>query len=163
MVLKDAWMRDAFRHVLLDLLLRARLAVCCSSRRVGALRVAIYATLPTWALSLIAALRGPCASCVGARRPRTGGLCAAMAAVAAEVHQSLDGHRHLAAQVTLDGEARHAFANPVEFGVGQILILREPFTPAAVRSFRARSRCRKSPSARFRMLVVGDVDACTRA
>src|SRR6266498_4128091 len=44
-------------------------------------------------------------------------LAMANAAIAAEVHQPLDAHRHLAAQVALDGELLHLLAQLVHFGV----------------------------------------------
>src|SRR5436189_4737038 len=46
------------------------------------------------------------------------------AAIAAEVHQSLDAHRHLAAQVALDGELADVLAQLVHLRIGQVLDLR---------------------------------------
>jgi hypothetical protein len=45
----------------------------------------------------------------------------AYAAVATEVHQPLDAHRHFAPQIALDRELGHVIAQPVHLGVGQIL------------------------------------------
>ena len=47
----------------------------------------------------------------------------AEAAVAADVHQTLDVHRGFAAQVTLDGVERDLVADLLEIGVRQILDL----------------------------------------
>src|SRR5512138_2487274 len=46
------------------------------------------------------------------------------AAVATEVHQTLDVHGDFTAQVALDRELGHAFAQALHLGVGQILDLR---------------------------------------
>src|SRR6185503_16283695 len=56
---------------------------------------------------------------VGARAlaARRQALAVTRAAVAVQVDQALDRHLHLAAQVALDGEARHALADAVELGV----------------------------------------------
>src|SRR5690606_27249218 len=47
----------------------------------------------------------------------------AQAAIAAEVHQPLDVHRHLAAQIALDGEPADLGTNLLHLGVGQVLHL----------------------------------------
>src|SRR4030095_11509983 len=74
-LLKDAWMCAMPSDTFFLTFLRARAeAVCCSSWRVGAFRLAIYAAFPACTLSLIAALRGPLRvrALVRVRWPRTG-------------------------------------------------------------------------------------------
>src|ERR1700760_684236 len=44
-------------------------------------------------------------------------------AIAAEIHQTLDVHGHLAPQVTLDGEFRHLRAQGCDFRLRQVLDL----------------------------------------
>src|SRR6476646_214727 len=51
-------------------------------------------------------------------------LAMADPAIAAEVHQSLDAHRHLAAQIAFDGEFADVLAQLVHLRIGQILDLR---------------------------------------
>src|SRR5512139_1538729 len=46
------------------------------------------------------------------------------AAIAAEVHQTLDVHGDFTAQVALYRELSHAFTQTLDFGLGQILDLR---------------------------------------
>jgi hypothetical protein len=86
----------------------------------------------------------------------------AMAAVAAEVHQALDRHRHLAAQIAFDRKALHVFAQPVELGVGQVLDLAR-----GLHAGRGADRLRTgAPDAENRgqrdlgVLVVRNVDPC---
>src|SRR5204863_36290 len=45
------------------------------------------------------------------------------AAVAAQVHEALDRHRHFPAQIAFDGELLHVLAQAVEIRVGEILDL----------------------------------------
>src|SRR5262245_1318427 len=74
-LLNDAWMCAMPSATFFLTFLRARAeAVCCSSWRVGAFLLAIYATFPAGTLSLIAALRGPLRvrALVRVRCPRTG-------------------------------------------------------------------------------------------
>jgi len=47
----------------------------------------------------------------------------AMAAIATEIHQPLDRHRHFAPQIAFYREFLDVFANPIEFRIGQILDL----------------------------------------
>src|SRR5664279_533354 len=60
---------------------------------------------------------------VGARALTTHGQTLAMpqAAIAAEVHQPLDAHRHLAAQIAFDGVTANQLAQLVHLRVGQVL------------------------------------------
>jgi len=86
----------------------------------------------------------------------------AKAAIAAEVHQPLDRHRHLAAKITFHREALHTLAQPVELGVVQVLDL--------ARTLHARGGtdrlCSRPADAidggqrDLGVLVVRDVDAC---
>src|SRR6476646_1766507 len=71
---------------------------------------------------LLRALAGPG---VGTRSLAANRQAAAMpnAAVAAEIHQPLDAHRHLAAQVAFDGELADVLAQLVHLRVGQVLDL----------------------------------------
>jgi hypothetical protein len=72
-------------------------------------------------------------------------LLVAHAAVAAQVHQALDVHRRLAAQVALDRELADLLAQLVHLGVGEVLDLGACLTPAASQmSARASGRCRRS-------------------
>src|SRR3954469_19795188 len=75
-LLNDAWMWAMPSATFFFTFLRARAeAVCCSSWRVGAFRLAMsYAAFPAWMLSLIAALRGPLRvlALVRVRWPRAG-------------------------------------------------------------------------------------------
>src|SRR5437899_3987351 len=74
-LLNEAWMWAMPSATFFFTFLRARAeAVCCNSWRVGAFRLAIYATFPAGTLSLIAALRGPLRvlALVRVRWPRTG-------------------------------------------------------------------------------------------
>jgi len=111
--------------------------------------------LPAGAFILIAALRGPL-------RVRALGGAVARAAVAAQVDQALDGHLHLAAQVALDREARHAIADALHLGVGEVLDLARPHDPGGLAD-RQRARAADAIDRGQRdagVLVVGDVDAC---
>src|SRR5204862_4172948 len=63
---------------------------------------------------------------IGARALTAHGqaLLVAHAPVATEVHEPLDVHRRLAAQVPLDGELGNLLAQPVHLRVGEVLDLR---------------------------------------
>ena len=83
------------------------------------------------------------------------------ATVAADVHQALDVHRGLAAQVTFDGELSDLIADLLEVRVGQVLHLLgigDPRRFADLASARA-ADAEDRGQADFRMLVRGDVDA----
>src|SRR4029077_13724015 len=89
-------------------------------------------------------------------------LAVARAAVAAEVDQALDRHLHLAAQVALDGEARHTLADALELGVGEVLDLairlhvRRGADRLRARGTDAEDRRQRD----LRVLLVRNVDAC---
>jgi uncharacterized metal-binding protein len=103
---------------------------------------------PRWSSSVLAfgnagLARALAGAGVGAGALAAHGQAAAMAhaAVAAEVHQALDRHRHLAAQVALDGDAADLVADALELGVGQVLdLLRVRRRRPRRRSARARVR-----------------------
>src|SRR5690554_246775 len=47
----------------------------------------------------------------------------AEAAIAAQVHQALDVHRHFAAKITFDQEATDSFTQPFHIGFGKVFHL----------------------------------------
>jgi hypothetical protein len=89
-------------------------------------------------------------------------LAMARAAVATQVNQALDGHLHLAAQVTFDRQARDALAQPVHLGIRQVLDLAVRLDAGAdADRLRARAADAVDRSQRDAgVLVVRDVDAC---
>src|SRR5688572_12911013 len=169
-LLKDAWMCAIPSDTFFLTFLRARAeAVCWSSWRVGALRLAI-AYIPLRCLAglniefdgcLTRAFARPGVS-AGALTPRGKSLAMARAAVAAEVDQALDRHLHLAAQVALDGELLHVLAQAVELGVGQILDLaRALHAGGGADRLRARATDAEDRGQRdLGVLVIRDVDTC---
>src|SRR5512146_2983511 len=89
-------------------------------------------------------------------------LAVAHAPVTAEVHQPLDAHRHLAAEVALDGELADVLAQLVHLRVGQVLDLRAR-RHAGGDADRLRARPADAVDRRQRdlgVLVVRNVDAC---
>src|SRR5207237_9756055 len=119
--------RDALGHVLLNLLARAGcrgllqfLARRCVSASHGLCGLScLYVEFDR---CLARALAGASvrARALPAHRQS---LAMAHAAVAAEVHETLDRHRDLTAQIALDGEAGDALADAVKLGVGEVLDL----------------------------------------
>src|SRR5690606_3663610 len=100
---------------------------------------------------------------VGARALAAHGQPPAMpvAAVAAEIHQPLDRHRHLATQVALDREAPDLVAQPLELGVVQVLDL---LVERNVRRLADLARARPADAVDrgqtdLRVLAIGNVDA----
>jgi hypothetical protein len=90
---------------------------------------------------------------VGARTLATHRQAAAMAetAVATDVHQTLDVHRGLAAQVTLDRHCADLVADLFQVPVGQVLdLLGVRNAVASQILLRGCGRCRRSRSGRFR-------------
>src|SRR5258706_1347398 len=86
----------------------------------------------------------------------------AHAPVTTEVHEPLDVHRRLAAQVPLDGELGNLLAQLVHLGVGKVLDLRGVLHPGRVADL-ARARTAHAEDRRQRdrrMLVIRNVDAC---
>src|SRR5437660_3616368 len=101
---------------------------------------------------------------VGARALAAHGKPAAMtdAAIAAQVHQSLDAHRHRAAEVAFDLELGDLLAQLVHVGVGKILYLRRALD-AGRGADRLGTRAADAVDRRqcdLRVLVVRNVDAC---
>src|SRR5882762_4911082 len=120
-------MRDPLSHVLLDLLARAGcrgLLQLLAGRCVSASHV--LGGLPCWYVEFDRGLARTLARArVGARTltAHRQALAVARAAIAVKVDQAFDRHLHLAAQIALDREARHALADAIELGVGQLLDL----------------------------------------
>src|SRR2546425_10857087 len=84
------------------------------------------------------------------------------AAVAAQVHQPLDRHRHLAAQVAFDREAPDVFADLLQLAVGEVLDLARALH-AGGGADRLRAGAADAEDRRQRdlgVLMVRDVDAC---
>src|SRR5438093_10366611 len=89
-------------------------------------------------------------------------LAMAHAAVAAQVHQALDRHRDLAAQVAFDREAPDVFADLLELAVGEVLDLARALH-AGGGADRLRAGAADAEDRRQRdlgVLMVRDVDAC---
>src|SRR6185437_2371139 len=89
-------------------------------------------------------------------------LAMAHAAVAAEVHQPLDAHRHFAAKIAFDGELADVLAQLVHLRVGQVLDLRAgQYARRNADRLGARSPDAVDRRQRdLRVLVVRNVDAC---
>jgi hypothetical protein len=86
----------------------------------------------------------------------------ANAAIAAQIHEPLDAHGHLAPQVAFDRELLDLFAQPVHVGVGEILDLGR-FLDAGSDADRLRPRTADAVNRGerdFRVLMIGNVDAC---
>src|SRR6478735_9418259 len=84
------------------------------------------------------------------------------AAIAAQVHQSLDAHRHLAAQIAFDGELADVLAQLVHLRIGEVLDLRVR-RDACRHADRLRARTTDAVDRRqrdLRMLMVRNVYAC---
>src|SRR5690242_11010261 len=120
-------MRDTLGDVLLYLLARARgggLLQLLARRCVSASHV--LCGLPCRHVEFDRGLaRSLPRARVGARALTTHGQALAMAhaAIAAQVHQPLDRHRDLAAQIAFDGELRDVLADAIELAVVQVLDL----------------------------------------
>src|SRR5438874_13224979 len=84
------------------------------------------------------------------------------AAIAAEVHQPLDAHRDLAAEVAFHRELADALAELIHLRVGQILDLRRRRNAGrdanSLRAWTADAVDRRQRD--LRVLMVGDVNAC---
>src|SRR3954470_22786564 len=86
----------------------------------------------------------------------------AHAAIAAEVHQPLDAHRHLAPQVAFDRELGDLLAQAVHVGVGEVLDLScRRYTGSDANRLGAWTadainRGQRDDS----VLMIGNVDAC---
>src|SRR5689334_6737643 len=161
-------MGDALGDVLLDFLARARgcrLLQLLARRRVSAGHRDSLGGLPGLNVEFDRRLARPLARArVGARAlpPHRQPLAVAHTAVATEVHEPLDRHRNLAAQVAFDGEARHVLANALELRVVEVLDLARALHPCR-RANRLRARAADAKDRRegdFGVLVVRDVDAC---
>src|SRR6185437_1353533 len=89
-------------------------------------------------------------------------LAMANPAVAAEVHQPLDAHRHFAAEVALDGELADVLAQLVHLRVGQVLDLRVGRHAGgdADRACAGTADAVDRSQRDFRVLMVRNVDAC---
>src|SRR5712691_12137558 len=83
------------------------------------------------------------------------------AAIAAQVHQPLDIHRHLAAQVALDGESCHLLAQALHVGLRQVFDFRILIDlGCTVDRLRARATDAKDRLQRdLGMLVIRNVDS----
>ncbi len=83
-------------------------------------------------------------------------------AIAAEIHQALDAHRHFTSEITLHAEFPDLFPQPIHFRIGKILnFYRSPDTGSITNFLCSRAanaiNCRQC---NLGMLVVGDINAC---
>src|SRR3954470_4349924 len=102
--------------------LRTFLRTRCAALLAGALAMLFQSLFLQGLRGLARTLAG---TGIGARALAAHRQATAMAeaAIAADVHQSLDVHRRLATQVAFDGEESDLVADLFEIGVGQILDL----------------------------------------
>jgi len=115
---------DTVRDVLANLLANALCGVVCRSFS--------HAGLSLFLQGLRGLARTLAGTGIGARALAAHRQAATMAeaTIATDVHQSLDVHRGLAAQIAFDGEERNLIADLFEIAVGQIFDLLRIFDTA---------------------------------